>query len=233
MSNTSSSKSRTLARLQGRLRYEFNDIDLLEQALTHKSYSKAHNERLEFLGDAVLGSVIAESLFRDHPDLAEDALTLIRADLVRKDTLAEVALTLGLGEFLHLGSGERKSGGRQRPSILADALEAIIGAVTLDGGVEAARSMVLYLYAGLLKDVAARGASKDPKTRLQELLQGRALELPVYDVVATAGSEHRRSFTISCTVQALSLMTTGRGSSRRAAEKAAAQAMIVEVARDE
>lgn len=229
MSNTSSSKSGTLARLEARLHYEFSDRLLLEQALTHKSHSRTHNERLEFLGDAVLGYVIADCLHAEHPGLAEDSLTLIRADLVRKETLAEVALGLGLGEFLHLGAGERKSGGRARASILADTLEAIIGAVNLDGGIEAARSLVLSMYAELLKDAAERGVNKDAKTRLQELLQGRALALPVYEVVATTGSEHRRTFTLSCTVAALSLVTTGRGSSRRAAEKSAAEAMIDEV----
>lgn len=226
MSSISSNRDQALKRLEGRLDYHFKNARLLELALTHKSHSRQHNERLEFLGDAVLGYAIAEALYTDQPELAEDALTLIRAALVRKETLAEVAQGLGLGEFLSLGSGERKSGGRQRASILADTLEAIIGAVNLDGGVQAARSLVLRLFAQRLAEAGARGASKDPKTRLQELLQGRALALPVYEVVAALGSEHKRTFTVSCQVEDLALTTTGRGSSRRAAEKNAAQAMI-------
>ena len=229
MSSTSSNRREALRRLERRLDYHFEDAQLLELALTHKSHSREHNERLEFLGDAVLGYAVAESLFTDQPDLAEDALTLIRASLVRKETLAEVAQGIGLGEFLSLGSGERKSGGRQRASILADTLEAIIGAVNLDGGIEAARALVLRLLAERLLEAPERGASKDAKTRLQELLQGRALALPVYEVVATLGSEHERTFTVSCQVKDLSLTTTGRGPSRRAAEKSAAEAMITAV----
>ena len=229
VSSTSSNRDQALKRLQGRLGYQFEDGRLLELALTHKSHSRQHNERLEFLGDAVLGYVIADALYKDQTALAEDALTLIRAALVRKDTLAEVALDIGLGEFLSLGSGERKSGGRQRSSILADTLEAIIGAVNLDGGIEQARLLVLRLFAERLADAGERGASKDPKTRLQELLQGRALALPVYEVVAALGSEHQRTFTVSCQVADLALTTTGRGPSRRAAEKSAAAAMIAAV----
>ncbi|TNF84923.1 MAG: ribonuclease III [Gammaproteobacteria bacterium] len=226
MSSTSSNREQALKRLQNRLDYQFSDTSLLALALTHKSHSRQHNERLEFLGDAVLGYVVADALYNNQPDLAEDALTLIRAALVRKDTLAEVAQDIGLGEFLSLGSGERKSGGRQRASILADTLEAIIGAVSLDGGVEQARSLVLMLFAERLAEAGERGASKDPKTALQELLQGRALALPVYEVVGTLGSEHQRTFTVRCEVKDLALTTTGRGSSRRAAEKNAAAAMI-------
>ncbi len=226
MSSTTSSREAALKRLQSRLDYQFDDPQLLELALTHKSHSRTHNERLEFLGDAVLGYLIAESLFRDQPTLAEDALTLIRAALVRKETLAEVAQSIGLGEFLSLGSGERKSGGRQRESILADTLEAVIGAVNLDGGIAAADALVQRLFAERLVAAGARGAHKDPKTRLQELLQGRALALPAYEVIGTVGSEHQRTFTVSCQVTDLSLTTTGRGASRRAAEKDAALAMI-------
>lgn len=221
-----SSNSALLDRLQNRLNHQFQDPSLLELALTHKSHSRRHNERLEFLGDAVLGYVIADALYRQQPDLAEDSLTIIRAALVRKETLAEVALTLGLGEFLKLGTGERKSGGRQRTSILADTLEAIIGAVSLDTGLADAQTLVLSLFSDRLRDAHARGARKDPKTRLQELLQARAMELPEYEVSETVGSEHRRTFTVSCRVEALSLTTSGRGPSRRAAEKAAAGAMI-------
>ncbi len=229
VSSTSSNRDQALTRLQSRLNYQFKNRRLLEVALTHKSHSRQHNERLEFLGDAVLGYAIAESLYNDQPTAAEDTLTLIRAALVRKETLAEVAQSIGLGEFLSLGSGERKSGGRQRASILADALEAVIGAVNLDGGVEEARALVLRLFAERLAEAGARGASKDPKTRLQELLQARSLALPVYGVVATQGSEHERTFTVSCEVVDLNLRTSGRGSNRRAAEQSAAEAMIAAV----
>ncbi|HEY5646993.1 MAG TPA: ribonuclease III [Pseudomonadales bacterium] len=226
MTGTTTSKSDALARLQARLNYHFNDRALLEQALTHKSHSRQHNERLEFLGDAVLGCVVAEALYRQHPGLAEDSLTLLRAQLVKKDTLSGIAVELGLGEFLRLGSGERKSGGRQRGSILADALEAVIGAVSLDGGIEAARLLVHNVYGARLEGIDSDSVSKDSKTTLQELLQARSLPLPRYEVIATAGSEHKRTFTVSCLVEDLQLETTGRGSSRRAAEKAAAEAMI-------
>ena len=233
MTGTSTTDASALSRLESRLDYRFNDRALLEQALTHKSHSRRHNERLEFLGDAVLGYVIADTLFRNHPELAEDALTLVRAQLVRRDTLSGIAVEIGLGEYLKLGTGERKSGGRQRASILADTVEAVIGAVSLDGGIEAARTLVQRLYGTHLDAVDSDSVSKDAKTTLQELLQGRSLALPVYDVVATAGSEHRRTFTVSCRVEDLGLETTGRGSSRRAAEKAAAEAMIERLESDD
>jgi ribonuclease-3 len=220
-----------LSRLERRLHYAFSDKALLDQALTHKSHSREHNERLEFLGDAVLGYVVADVLYADHPELAEDALSIIRAELVRKETLGNLAQELGIGEYLRLGAGERKGGGRERVSILADALEAIIGAVSLDGGLEAARALVLELEAGPLSKIRERStrAVKDAKTRLQELLQAASRPLPVYEVVATSGAEHRKTFTVSCAVDSMSLTTTGSGSSRRAAEKAAARAMIERV----
>lgn len=214
-----------LRKLERRLDYQFNDAALLEQALTHKSHGSVNNERLEFLGDAVLGYVIAHELYVHYDDLAEDALTQMRANLVRKESLHQVALALKLGDYLRLGVGERKSGGRERASILADALEAIIGAVRLDGGVEAATGLVLALFAEKIADAAAE-EFKDAKTRLQELLQSRKLELPVYTVTQTSGSEHRRSFTVSCEVADYSLVTSAEGRSRRDAEKAAASAMI-------
>ena len=226
MSSSTSNRDAVLARLESGLGYHFRDKGLLEQALTHKSYARRHNERLEFLGDAVLGYVIADILYQDYPELAEDSLTLVRAELVRRDTLCEIALALGLGEHLRLGTGERKSGGRQRASILADATEAIIGAVSVDGGIVAARRLVLTLYRQRLADVSRQGVSKDAKTSLQELLQSRGMVLPRYAVVSTAGSEHERTFTVSCEVPELGLTATGEGSSRRAAEKVAAQAMI-------
>jgi ribonuclease-3 len=221
-------KTAELSQLERRLGYTFENQELLLRALTHKSHSRQHNERLEFLGDAVLGYVIADTLYRDHPELAEDALTILRADLVRRETLGELGTTLGIGDFLRLGAGERKSGGKKRVSILADAVEAIIGAISLDGGLEAGRGVVLTIYGDLLKDVRARRirAVKDAKTQLQEFLQGRSLPLPVYDVVETSGSDHRRIFTVACRVESLDQVTTGTGSSRRAAEKEAAEAMI-------
>lgn len=214
-----------LRKLERRLDYEFNDVDLLQQALTHKSHGSPNNERLEFLGDAVLGYVIAHELFVLYGDEAEDALTQMRANLVRKETLHQIASQQQLGDFLRLGVGERKSGGRERASILADALEAVIGAVRLDGGIEAATGLVLRLFAQRLENADAQ-EFKDAKTRLQEMLQGRKLQLPVYLVTDTAGSEHLRTFTVSCEVVELSLVTSGSGSSRRDAEKAAAEAMI-------
>jgi ribonuclease-3 len=220
--------SESLTRLEKRLGYSFNDRALLNQALTHKSHSRPNNERLEFLGDAILGYVIADVLFSDHHKLGEDSLTLLRAELVRRETLAALAREMGLGEFLRLGQGERKSGGRERASILADAVEAIIGAVSLDGGLDASRSVILELYRERLTDVrdARVRARKDAKTRLQELLQARSLALPVYSVVTADGSEHERRFTVSCQVDDLHLTTTGSGRSRRAAEKTAAENMI-------
>lgn len=214
-----------LRKLERRLGYQFNDVVLLEQALTHKSHGTPNNERLEFLGDAVLGYVIAHELYLQHLTLAEDALTLMRANLVRKETLHQIATALQIGDFLRLGIGERKSGGQQRASILADALEAIIGAVRLDGGIEAAGDLVSRLFEQRLQAVIDQ-EFKDPKTRLQELLQSRKLPLPDYEVIATSGSEHSRTFTISCVVAELELTTEGAGTSRRDAEKVAAENMI-------
>ena len=174
----------------------------------------------------MLGYVIAEVLYTRHPDLAEDALTMIRADLVRRETLGKLAQGLSLGDFIRLGPGERKSGGRQRESILADTVEAIIGAVSQDGGFEAARDLILRLYQDALAGLNDLNIEsvKDSKTTLQELLQGRSLQLPVYEVVATEGSDHERQFTVECRSQGL--VTNGKGSSRRGAEKMAAQRMI-------
>lgn len=221
-----------LEKLERRIGYEFQDSSLLRLALTHKSHGGSNNERLEFLGDAVLGYVIAHELYGHYPEAAEDNLTLMRANLVRKESLHEIASSNQLGEFLKLGIGERKSGGRDRASILADALEAVIGAVRLDGGIEAAREVVLRLFQGRIDQVSSEEV-KDPKTRLQELLQGRKLELPVYTVAATSGSEHQRTFTVSCRVAELELVTEGIGASRREAEKEAARAMIPKLEDDE
>lgn len=230
---TKSSSTRNAAadaRLQALLGYQFNDPALLDQALTHKSFARDHNERLEFLGDAVLGYVIAHRLFEERPDAHEDTLSLLRASLVRKETLAAVAADLNLGTYLRLGVGERRSGGHHRASILADALEAIIGAVHLDGGIEAARAMTLRLLEPRLQHAHAE-TLKDAKTRLQEALQGASCELPEYQIESTAGSAHARTFRVRCRVAAFDLVVTAEGRSRRAAEKRAAELMLEQVAR--
>ncbi len=215
-----------LAKLQDKIGYHFREPALLRQALTHKSHSKANNERLEFMGDAVLGYLVGNMLYRHYPDVQEDALSLMRAQLVRGKTLAQVALTIHLSDYLLLGSGELRSGGRQRASILADALEAVIGAVHEDGGIEAAQRLVQQLFQGLTRGLDAESL-KDPKTRLQELLQGQGLELPLYSVEQVSGADHQRQYTVKCEVPALDLMAQARESSRRAAEKASAQQVLV------
>ncbi len=216
-------------RLEAALGYRFGDPDLLRQALTHKSFARDHNERLEFLGDAVLGYVIALRLFEEQPAAHEDTLSLLRANLVRKDTLAEVAAELDLGRYLRLGAGERRSGGHKRASILADSLEAVIGAVHLDGGIEAARDLTLRLLEPRMRTLDPE-ALKDPKTRLQEMLQGVNLDLPEYAIESTTGSAHSRVFTVSCRVPALELTVAAQGRSRRGAEKNAAESMLTKVA---
>jgi ribonuclease III len=215
-------------RLQARLGYRFSDPSLLAQALTHKSFARDHNERLEFLGDAVLGYVVAHRLFELEPDVHEDTLSLLRASLVRKETLAEVAREIGLGDHLRLGLGERRSGGHQRASILADALEAVIGAVHLDGGVVAAGELIVRLLDARMRNLDP-DAVKDAKTRLQELLQGANLELPEYVIERSSGTAHAKVFTVSCRIASLSLEVSGEGRSRRAAEQLAAQRMLPEV----
>lgn len=218
-----------MARLEAVLGYSFSDRALLQQALTHRSATGRHNERLEFLGDAVLGYVIAEQLFSSRNADAEDALTLMRASLVRRETLAEIALELDLGSCLNLGSGERSSGGHKRASILADALEAVLGAVQVDGGIEAARQVIYGLFGERMSRLDVEDV-KDPKTRLQEHLQGANLALPVYNIVETTGSAHERVFRVSCGIPELALEVTGEGTSRRAAEKAAADIMLKRIA---
>ena len=213
------------AELAGALGYCFTDTELLTRALTHKSFSRSHNERLEFLGDAVLGYVVADRLFQEQPDAHEDTMSLLRASLVRKETLSAVAKELNLGAYLRLGVGVRRSGGHRLDSLLADALEALIGAVHLDGGIEAARQMTLRLLESRMQHLDAE-ALKDAKTRLQELLQGAGLDLPEYAIEATAGSAHSRLFTVSCRVAAFDAEVTAEGRSRRAAEQGAAALML-------
>ncbi len=214
------------------LGYRFLQPSLCETALTHRSAGARHNERLEFLGDAVLNCVVAQMLFDAHPEADEGALSRRRASLVSGDSLAGIAAALGLGEHLRLGSGELKSGGFRRASILADTLEALIGAVFLDSGFASAAAVVQRLLAERMTGLPSASELKDPKTRLQEVLQGRALALPVYTVTATSGDAHDQSFSVSCEVAALGLATTGEGPSRRRAEQLAAERLLALIPAD-
>jgi ribonuclease-3 len=218
-----SSQSQRVCRLLG---HDFADEGLLRRALTHRSASAEHNERLEFLGDAVIELVVTEWLYRGLPERGEGELTRLRARVVRRESLAELARELGLGEALSLGGGELKSGGRHRDSILADAFEALIGALYLDGGLEACRRCLLAHVEPRFGDLARAPAGKDPKTCLQEWLQGRGLELPQYEVVGTDGAEHAQRFHVQCTVASVGVAANGSGSSRRRAEQAAALALL-------
>jgi ribonuclease-3 len=212
-----------LSRLSRHLNYAFRTPGLLRQALTHRSYGSPNNERLELLGDSVLSLVISAKLYHDFPKLSEGDLSRTRAHLVKEPTLAEIAQTLALGEYLFLGEGELKSGGFRRPSILADALEAIVGAIYLDGGFFAAQEVLNCLYAPIIAKLEPKKLSKDPKTRLQEYLQGRHLPLPKYVIVATEGEAHEQHFKVECVVPELGLRVLGEGSSRRKAEQEAAR----------
>ena len=214
---------RSLERLSRDLAYEFSDPELLNVALRHRSAGAVHNERLEFLGDSVLNFVIASALYSRFPAATEGMLSRMRASLVKGDTLAEIARELELGEYLHLGSGELKSGGFRRGSILADALEALIGAVYEDGGFGAARDLVLRFFESRLDESRPAMSLKDPKTRLQEFLQGRGLPLPEYRVAEVQGQAHNQLFTVECLVDGLTTPARGSGSSRRKAEQNAAE----------
>jgi ribonuclease-3 len=216
----------SLADLQQRLQHVFADPRLLQRAVTHRSFSADHNERLEFLGDSVLNLAVSSLLYERLARLPEGDLSRVRANLVRQETLHQIALRLRLPEVLRLGEGELKSGGLRRPSILADALEALIGAVYLDAGYERAQALVQRLYEGVEITPQMQAAAKDPKTALQEWLQGRKMKLPLYEVVATVGAAHRQSFEVECSIAALGLRARGSGTSRRAAEQAAAAAML-------
>ena len=208
------------------LDYSFKNPTLLDQALTHRSYSSVNNERLEFLGDGALNFIIAQQLFLRFPKLTEGELSRLRAQMVKEATLCEVALTLNLGEALKLGEGELKSAGRRRPSILADALEAIIGAIYLDGGYAAAEMTVTKLYAKLLDNIDPKVIGKDSKSLLQEVLQARKIDVPDYQVIATEGEAHAQIFRVECVIAKLKCRTIGEGSSRRAAEQKAAQSAL-------
>ena len=210
-----------LAGFAASIGHTFRDESLLRRALTHRSYAAEHNERLEFLGDSVLNCAIALELYRRFPSLSEGDLSRLRAGLVSQPALARIAGDIRLGQELRLGEGEVKSGGVRRPSILADALEAVIGATLLDAGFDAAHAVVRTLFASALQQVDPRDA-KDAKTLLQELLQGRRLALPQYTVVGTYGEAHDQRFEVECVVLGLNIRTRGSGTSRRSAEQAAA-----------
>ena len=216
-----------LAALQARLHYNFADARLLQLALTHRSFSSDHNERLEFLGDSVLNLAVAHLLYRRLSELPEGDLSRVRANLVKQDTLHQIAVRLALSPLLRLGEGEAKSGGPNRPSILADALEALIGAVYLDAGYGAAETLVHRLYESVEINARMDAAAKDPKTELQEWLQGHKMKLPLDRVVGTLGAAHKQTFDVECEVAELALTERGIGGSRRAGEQAAAAAMLI------
>jgi ribonuclease III len=210
--------------IERRLGYRFSNAALLQQALTHRSHGVPHNERLEFLGDGLLNFVVARLLFQQFTTLAEGDLSRLRAGLVNQQALSELASALELGDQLRLGEGELKSGGFRRPSILADAFEAVIGAICLDGGFAAAEKVLTELYRPLLAAIDPQtSGNKDPKTRLQEYLQGRKLALPQYAIVSVIGEAHEQLFRVECAVPELSIRSQGEGPTRRAAEQEAAQ----------
>ncbi len=209
--------------LQTRLGHTFKDAALLQQALTHRSHSSLHNERLEFLGDSILNCVVASLLFDRYSKIDEGDLSRLRANLVKQQSLYEIAQRLELSQFLRLGEGELKSGGFRRPSILADTLEALFGAIFLDAGFNAARDVIRSLYIPILDTVDPKTLGKDAKTLLQEYLQGKKIALPQYNVVATHGAAHNQEFEIECLVPKLDIQVFGTGGSRRAGEQAAAK----------
>jgi ribonuclease III len=209
--------------LQNRLGHSFKDSALLQQALTHRSHSSVHNERLEFLGDSILNCVVASLLFDRYTKIDEGDLSRVRANLVKQQSLYEIAQRLELSQFLRLGEGELKSGGFRRPSILADTLEALFGAIFLDAGFEAARDVIRSLYIPILDTVDPKTLGKDAKTLLQEFLQGKKIALPQYNVIATHGAAHNQEFEIECLVPKLDIQVFGTGGSRRAGEQAAAK----------
>ena len=208
------------------IEYTFNDASLLNTALTHRSSASDNNERLEFLGDSVLGLVISTELYKRFPEIDEGVLSRLRASLVKGETLAELAKEIHLGEYIQLGGGELKSGGFRRASILADAFEAVIGAIYLDGGIQAATTFILSKYQARLNNVNPAEASKDPKTRLQEYLQARSLPLPVYTVISIEGESHQQTFTVKGQVEVIEHEIKGSGKSRRIAEQQVAQKIL-------
>lgn len=219
------------ASLETRLQYAWTDGGLLRQALTHRSYSAQNNERLEFLGDGVLNCVVGLMLYQRFPELPEGRLSRLRANLVNQETLHSIALELELGSHLRLGEGEMRSGGAQRPSILADALESLLGAALLDGGFEAARGIVERLFSGRVSAINPAVQGKDAKTRLQEWLQPRRHGLPIYTLRDTSGQAHAQTFHVQCRIDALDIVTQGAGPSRKAAEQQAAEAALARLER--
>ena len=219
----------TLDQLQARLGHVFADARLLQEALTHRSFGQPNNERFEFLGDSILNCVIAIALFERFGELREGELSRVRASLVRQDALHRIALDLDLGDCLRLGEGELKSGGSRRPSILADAVEALFAAVFLDAGFAAAKAVVDRLYVPLLAEVDPLKPSKDPKTALQEWLQGRRIPVPTYSMVQVIGEAHAQEFEVACEIPKLGVLTLGRGPSRRIAEQQSAELALAAV----
>lgn len=213
----------SLEALQDRLGHAFSSLSLLEQALTHRSHGASHNERLEFLGDSVLNCAVAALLYRRFSAIDEGDLSRVRANLVRQQTLYEIAQRIELSSCMRLGEGELRSGGSRRPSILADGLEAVLGAVLMDAGFDSALAVVERLYEPILRNVDPHTLGKDAKTLLQEWLQSRKIPLPVYAVVATHGAAHNQMFEVECAVPKLGVQALGSGASRRAAEQAAAK----------
>jgi len=209
-----------------RLGYPFKDLSLVDLALSHRSIGAKNNERLEFLGDSIVNFLIAEALFNKFPDSREGELSQMRATLVKGKTLAEIARDFGIGDYLNLGPGELKSGGFRRESILADSVEAIIGAMFIDGGMDVCRQHVLDWYASRLQAISPKGSNKDAKSKLQELLQAEQRGLPIYHLVKTSGSDHQQYFDIECEIEHLKQRFHGSASSRRAAEQAAAEAAL-------
>jgi ribonuclease-3 len=218
-----------LARIQSRLGHQFQNPALLIQALTHRSAGTPHNERLEFLGDGLLNCVAADLLFHKLKQFPEGDLSRLRAGLVNQQTLSDIATSLQLGDLLKLGEGELKSGGFRRPSILADALEALFGAVYLDAGFDKTRMVISSLYEGHLARIDTKAPVKDPKTTLQEYLQGKRFELPKYSVLRIGGEAHDQIFHVECLVEKLGIKTEGEGPSRRAAEQAAAAKALEQI----
>lgn len=221
------------AQLQRKLDYQFNDLELLDLALTHRSRGAHNNERLEFLGDSILNHIVAEALYREFGKAREGDMSRMRASLVKGETLAEMGRELALGDILKLGSGEMKSGGHRRGSILADTLEAIIGAILLDSGVEQCRRVVLGLMRSRLDALAENGLAKDSKTRLQEFLQSRGKSLPDYQLERVEGEDHCQEFFVRCELADFRLSLAGRGSSRRKAEQEAAERTLEELQANE
>ena len=202
--------------------YTFQDASLMMMALTHRSFNAQHNERLEFLGDSILSFLIAQELYQRFPKIDEGDLSRLRAQLVKESSLSSIATSMGLGDFIQLGEGELKSAGWRRPSILADTLEAMIGAIYLDAGIEPAHQFVLRFFEKQLNEIDPKLIQKDAKTLLQELLQSQKSDLPIYTVVSIEGEAHSQSFTIECTIKKFNIKTQGIGQSRRIAEQEAA-----------